>query len=329
MVAGADGAHPRLGSPAAQSRLSSAGGGGRHALHRQGSSKAGAETDMATHSAVVSATRGYVMALLLFLLVWSLGICIAVFVHGYSLTDALYWAIGCMTTAGGDLKADSDVLKVVYIMYMPIAAVAALTAARTILQTHFLREVRLDQYELKVHSLLQAEARARKDRSVAMRESDFVIAVLKARKLVDDETVEAIGMHFQKLTKITPHRAGESIEKIIDAKVVFRHLVRQERIVSKARRPEQERGTELLPLSAEAHRTQVAYVDVAAEDEGFEEWFKTYWSPSVDHEDQDADDEEAPSPTPASPAQMPPTAAPIAAGHAYVPLVEEKGDYNA
>ena len=83
-----------------------------------------------------------------------IGLAIAMGVHGYTLVDALFWAVGCITTAGGDLHADNETLKVLYIVYMPIGAVAMLTAARTILQTSQRRAIRQDNYEVKIQGLL-------------------------------------------------------------------------------------------------------------------------------------------------------------------------------
>ena len=78
--------------------------------------------------------QDYIKAAMMFVLVLCIGLAIGCGAHGYSIIDGLYWTIGCMTTAGGELEADSEMLQVLYILYMPTAAVAMLSIARTVVQ---------------------------------------------------------------------------------------------------------------------------------------------------------------------------------------------------
>ena len=75
-------------------------------------------------------------------------------------------------------------------------------------------------------------------------------------------------------------------EPAIDAQLVFDKLVRQKRVLDAGMRP---KGEESRPMTAafddedaDAEKTATAYVDTSTEDKGFEEWFETYWTPSVE-----------------------------------------------
>ena len=293
---------------------------GRHSQARKSGTSAGeaggVDTDTPTHRAILTALQGYFMALMLVVLVGSVGIFLSMAFHHEGVVDAIYWTVGCMTTAGGDLNADSALLQVLYTFYMPLAAVAALTAARAILQTSFLREIRLDQYELKVSSLLQEEAVGRGDASLVMREADFVIAVLRQRKLVDIETVDAIRAHFA--TVVSKSGDGRPQQKqgaagydpIIDAEVVYKHLVRQERVQPLSRKPSAappgtsgklrlfkrglSRGKTLSGGQLEMAKAerQIVYVDMSTADEGFGEWFAKHWKAVVEPEEEEVVEEE-------------------------------------
>jgi len=234
------------------------------------------------HAATLSALQGYLLALLLILLVCAMGVGIAVGVHHYSVIDALYWTIGCITTAGGDLHADNDVLKVLYIVYMPISAVAMLTAARKVYETSLRRNIRLDNFGMHVHSLLLGEARRRGEREASLREAEFIVAVLESRKMIDAETVDAIRTQFLTLVR----RDGDK-EPIIDAKTVFTHLVRQGRVASAADAGGDDtvmgRRTPL-PSSTEDKMSTVL-VDTTSKDGGFAEWFEGWWTPAVEGAD--------------------------------------------
>ena len=260
-----------------------------------------AKEEQPTHKAIVSAMRGYFMALMLVLIVGSLGILLAALIHGYTFVDSLFWTVGCMTTAGGDLRADSSLLQVLYTFYMPLAAVAALTAARTIIQTSFLREIRLDKYELKVHSLLQQEAAIKQDASLRMRENDFVIAVLRQRKLIDIETVDAIRAHFTEVIvrsgdgRPSQREGAAEYDPVIDATVVYKHLIRQQRVQPLSRKPADHElsaiaglasaGTGAAAAAAAAAAQQLqstVYVDMSTPDEGFQEWFDNHWEATIE-----------------------------------------------
>lgn len=265
----------------------------------------------AIRTAILSAMVGYFRAGMLVLIVGSIGVALACFVHGYTAVDALFWTVGCMTTAGGDLHADTHLLQILYTFYMPLAAVAALTAARTLVETSFLREIRLDRYDLKVHSLLMQEAQAHADPNMEMRESDFVLAVLRQRQLVDMETIDAIKQHFADVVRrsgdLRPfQRAGPDYDPVIDAHIVFRHLVRQGWI-----RPLNKKLSKMLgikgssaaaPAGADASRghgdvmgdvvgaparSTYYYVDMTSADEGFGEWYARYWEKQIIKEPQD------------------------------------------
>lgn len=308
---GAGGAPGRSSSPAGArggAGRSPPGGGLMRSSSSSGLGAAPASfEDSPAHRTILSALQGYFMALLLVIIVGALGIALAMGVHNYPWIDALYWTVGCMTTAGGDLHADSHLLQALYIIYMPLAAVAALTAARAMIQTSFLREIRLDKYELKVESLLQQEASSRRDANLAMREADFVIAVLRQRKLVDIETIDAIRWHFASVVsksgdgrKQQSRASGGDYDPIIDAQVVYKHLVRQERVQNISKRPADEPASPLrrkMPptlsraasratgltagITTKTEKNVVVYVDMTTADEGFSEWFEHYWTAEV------------------------------------------------
>ena len=201
-----------------------------------------------------------------------------------------------MTTAGGDLHADSHLLQALYIIYMPSRR-SPPPRRRAMIQTSFLREIRLDKYELKVESLLQQEASSRRDANLAMREADFVIAVLRQRKLVDIETIDAIRWHFASVVsksgdgrKQQSRASGGDYDPIIDAQVVYKHLVRQERVQNISKRPADEPASPLrrkMPptlsraasratgltagITTKTEKNVVVYVDMTTADEGFSE----------------------------------------------------------
>lgn len=278
----------------AQSGHFAAGGGGEKAE----------KADPSSRLAIISALRGYFIALMLVLAVGTLGVLLSAYVHGYTLIDALFWTVSCMTTAGGDLHADTSVLQALYIFYMPLAAVAALTAARMLVQTSFLRELRLDHYELKAHSLLHQESSLRGDPSLRMRENDFVIAVLRQRKLIDNETIDAIRSHFSSVViksgdgRPSQREGDKEYDPVIDAEVIFKHLVRQQRVRPISKKPA-EVGDAAGPGSAASGGSgsvsdfaaghfklqETVYVDMSQPDEGYSEWFEKHWSPSVEPED--------------------------------------------
>ena len=226
--------------------------------------------------------KSYALALMLVLVVVALGMAIAMGVHEYSTIDALYWTIGCMTTAGGDLHADTNTLKMVYIIYMPIGAVTMLTAGRTVLISSQRRGITMDNFSLQLYDLLGREARRKADKHAKLREADFIVSVLLARKMVDSQTIEAIRKQFAvQFDTLVP-----TAEPAIDAQLVFDKLVRQKRVLDAGMRP---KGEESRPMTAafddedaDAEKTATAYVDTSTEDKGFEEWFETYWTPSVE-----------------------------------------------
>ena len=225
-------------------------------------------------AAIQAAFKGYVLAIMLFFSVFALGLALSFIFHGYGLTDALYWTISCMTTAGGDLNADDDpLLETLYILYMPLAVVGALTAANTFLSTSKLRNVRLDNYEIKFPKMLTEEARREKNPFIEMRESDFVIAVLKSHSLVDNETIGAIREQFGKLVAIDLDQKQD--QKCINAKVLFKHLVRQQRVVSKGLQGAAKIG------KAVERRASTVFVDTHGDDKGYQEWWDGHWNPEV------------------------------------------------
>jgi hypothetical protein len=227
--------------------------------------------------------KSYALALMLVLVVVALGMVIAMGVHKYSTIDALYWTIGCMTTAGGDLHADTNTLKMVYIIYMPLGAVTMLTAGRTVLISSQRRGITMDNFSLQLYDLLGREARRRTNKHAKLREADFIVSVLQARKMVDLQTIEVIRKQFAALV---PRDDDATNEPAIDVQLVFDNLVRQRRVLSDALRP---KGEESRPTTtafddedADAEKTATAYVDMTCEDNGFAEWFETYWTPSVE-----------------------------------------------
>ena len=224
----------------------------------------------------------YIRAAMLFLLVLAFGLSISCGVHGYSWVDGLYWTIGCMTTAGGDLEATSKLLQVLYILYMPLAAVAMLTVARIVLQASLRLDIRRDNYALKIYSLLLDEAKEKMEPDVTMREADFVLAVLKARSLIDTETLEAIRTQFGEITRRHRPRGAPASAAVVDAIVVFDHLVQQKRVRSVEAYQEANGGQ--TPPTDEAHgdeRHALVYVHTRTPDRGFKEWYEAHWECSV------------------------------------------------
>ena len=227
--------------------------------------------------------KSYALALMLVLVVVALGMVIAMGVHKYSTIDALYWTIGCMTTAGGDLHADTNTLKMVYIIYMPLGAVTMLTAGRTVLISSQRRGITMDNFSLQLYDLLGREARRKTDKHAKLREADFIVSVLQARKMVDLQTIEVIRKQFAALV---PRNDDATTEPAIDVQLVFDNLRRQKRVQDKKTRP---KGEESRPTTtafddedADAEKTATAYVDMREADNGFKEWFETYWTPSVE-----------------------------------------------
>ncbi len=274
---------PSRASSAAAAAAAAAHGGGGHGGH--------GHRLLVMQDALQGAMKGYLLALMLVVLVMGMGVAIAMGVHRYSLVNALYWTIGCMTTAGGDLHADNNTLKVAYIIYMPIGAVTMLTAGRTILVSSQRRDIRTDNFTLQLYSLLGREARRKADRHAKLREAEFIVSVLQARKMVDAETVDAIRTQFATLV---PHDGDPAAEPAIDAQLVFENLVRQRRVLSNALRPKGDMsprasvrgGRASAPTAGldddDAQKTATAYVDMTSEDNGFAEWFEGYWTPSVE-----------------------------------------------
>ena len=218
---------------------------------------------------------------MMFVLVLCIGLAIGCGAHGYSIIDGLYWTIGCMTTAGGELEADSEMLQVLYILYMPTAAVAMLSIARTVVQATQRRAIRRDNYQLKVYSFLQEEARAKNDAAATMREADFIIAVLRANELIDLETVDAIKAQFGLITRRVRDSHG-----VISPEVVYKHLVQQGRVLP--REAHQEEAISLEEAISQGtirpdadDRFATVYVNMRVKDEGFAEWHEHYWLPSV------------------------------------------------
>lgn len=241
----------------------------------------------------VSLLQGYFMAVVLFALVLLLGLAIGVLAHRYTVVDALFWTIGCMTTAGSQMEADSSLLKVLYIIYMPLAAVSMLSIARTLLQTSLRRAIRRDNYRLRLHELVLDEAKARADPELTMSEADFVLRVLKARSLIDDKTLDAIRTQYAAIVR-HQRAPGSHIDGLIDARVVFHHLIQQDSI----RAPD---------------------VDLYGRDEGFQSWFDNHWRPSVLEEQEARRVSTASLPLP-SPQDLPP--ARVANSHGYTRLQE-------
>ncbi|KOO33100.1 hypothetical protein Ctob_006835 [Chrysochromulina tobinii] len=167
--------------------------------------------------------KSYALALMLVLVVVALGMVIAMGVHKYSTIDALYWTIGCMTTAGGDLHADTNTLKMVYIIYMPLGAVTMLTAGRTVLISSQRRGITMDNFSLQLYDLLGREARRKTDKHAKLREADFIVSVLQARKMVDLQTIEVIRKQFAALV---PRNDDATNEPAIDVQLVFDNLFR-------------------------------------------------------------------------------------------------------
>ena len=233
--------------------------------------------------ALQATMKSYALALMLVLVVVALGMVIAMGVHKYSTIDALYWTIGCMTTAGGDLHADTNTLKMVYIIYMPLGAVTMLTAGRTVLISSQRRGITMDNFSLQLYDLLGREARRKTDKHAKLREADFIVSVLQARKMVDLQTIEVIRKQFAALV---PRNDDATTEPAIDVQLVFDNLRRQKRVQDKKTRP---KGEESRPTTtafddedADAEKTATAYVDMREADNGFKEWFETYWTPSVE-----------------------------------------------
>ena len=267
---------------------------------------------------------GYIRAALMFFIVLMLGVIIAVLAHGYSLVDGLYWTIGCMTTAGDTLDADSTFMTVLYIIYLPTAAVAMLNVATTVIQTSIRDDIRHDNYHLKVHSLLQDEACAKLDPDATMREADFIIAVLRSRELIDVETIDAIRAQFRGIVRRDTKRQGA--DRLIDAEVVFKHLKQQRRVLP----AEAHAGIKPAPTSSDERRGAVRYVNMHTSDGGYNEWYAKYWAPSVvSHMGTEAEREGAhppdvlrqPPPHESAPEDEPP---PLLQSRAYQILVDDE-----
>jgi len=241
------------------------------------------DAEVHRHSSIQAVFKGYFTALMLFLGVLGVGLALSITVHGYSLIEALYWTVGCMTTAGGDLKADTNLLKILYIFYMPLAVVGAFTAANTLIKTSRLRRVRLENYEVRISEMLHNEARLLKSPYAEMREGDFILAVLKHQALVDQETITAIRDQFARLVAIDDRiRSGQG-ERVIDAQVLFQHLQRQQRVVSVKKQKAYERLGQA-GIEVSGRRLTTHFVDTSADDGGYKEWWDAHWVPSVDGE---------------------------------------------
>ena len=109
-----------------------------------------------------------------------------------------------------------------------------------------------------------------------MREADFVIAVLKSHSLVDNETIGAIREQFGKLVAIDTKQEGKK-DKCINSEVLFKHLLRQQRIVF----PGKAQGD--ASKSRVSRRGSTVYVNANASsnDNGYQVWWDSHWIPEV------------------------------------------------
>ena len=246
---------------------------------------------------VAAHLHDFIRAAMLFLLVVVLGMAIACGVHSFNWVDGLYWTIGVLTTAGGELEASSELLQVLYILYMPLAAVTMLTIAQIIVQSTLRFRIRHDNHALHIHALLQDEARARADPGAVMREADFMLAVLKARSLIDNETLEAIRAQFGVITRRHRPRGSSAANAIVDAAVVFDHLVQQGRVLSLECYRDAHQGAEPPLAAASDDRTAPVYVHTRCPDRGFEEWFDKHWVRGVVGQAEDTSGRSDPSGT--------------------------------
>jgi len=127
--------------------------------------------------------------------------------------------------------------------------------------------------------------------------ADFLVAVLKSYGIVDEEVLRDIDERYEKLVNIdlvgvdlVPNGSGEprpdqprlsqsassggegatsSVrEATLSCRVVYSHLVRQQRVVHS--------GSE-----ASQQRPRAAAVDMNTPDQGFSEWYTRYWLPKV------------------------------------------------
>jgi len=92
--------------------------------------------------------------------------------------------------------------------------------------------------------------------------------VLKENGIVDDLTVKAIRLQFAHITR---HDTSTNDNKVLDDKIVFLEMKAQGRIMqAKAGGP---------PMTPRGRK--IEYVDMKAEDGGFQEWREVYWWPRV------------------------------------------------
>ena len=87
-------------------------------------------------------------------------------------------------------------------------------------------------------------------------------------------------------------------DPVIDAEVIFKHLVRQQRVRPISKKPVEGgdatggggvasggSGSESGGSGRGSKLQETVYVDMSEPDEGFREWFEKHWSPSVEPED--------------------------------------------
>ena len=173
-----------------------------------------------------------------------LGVLFGTLVIGYSPVDALYWSMCTMTTVGfGDLAPNNTwYQKVAAIFYLPLAVTALADSIAELSKLFANKRIREAKFEGFVDTLLLHEAAG--DPNETLTEAEFLVSVLTAYKLIDEQTLLTVRQQFARLTRHGDFTEYEA--RVLTSEIVFYELVFQGRAT----------GT-------------------------FKDWFDTIWVPKV------------------------------------------------
>jgi hypothetical protein len=173
------------------------------------------------------------------LFVFLIGIAIGLGVLDLTMIDASYFSVITMTTIGyGDINflhgedGEGSWKQYVGMFFLPLAVTALADAVGQISSISIRKTIQQTDFAAKVDQLLLEEAKGNPEETLT--EAEFLISVLKANDLVDDDTLLSIRLQFARITRHKKYEKGQSPlthPPMLDAKALFAELVSQGRIV--------------------------------------------------------------------------------------------------